>query len=185
MRSTFSSKIQGEKKWQTSQFVRNQMDHTWSKDRSIFMTPRAIKLRPMIGHASRCAGAVRRRTNPSATARTVRLDSKLRKPSIRKAPNPSLRECIAGPGTVLIGKFCRSTLRGLCSEHDACHESDGSATLIRGKSLTCRERGSDLVVYDRRKHQVEDRKRKGLFRQVKDLQRIMAQPSHPRALSSA
>ena len=32
---------------------------------------------------------------------------------------------------------------------------------MRGKSLTCREVGPDLVVYDRRKHRVEDRKMKG------------------------
>src|SRR5437660_10387296 len=63
-------KIQGEKKWQTYQFVRNQMDRISSKDPSMFTTPQATKFRPMIGRASRCAGAAHRQTTLSATART-------------------------------------------------------------------------------------------------------------------
>lgn len=87
MRSNVFRTTQGEKKWQTYQFVRNQMDHIWSKEPSTCTTRRATRFRLTIGRASRCAGAALRRTNLSATARTARLVFRPRNLLIPKALN--------------------------------------------------------------------------------------------------
>src|SRR5438445_10476710 len=83
----FIIKFQGEKKWQTYQFVRNHTDAIESRDQSTFTTPREIRLQLMIDRRSLCAGAALHRINLSATARIARLDSRRLRPLIRRAPS--------------------------------------------------------------------------------------------------
>lgn len=80
------SNFSGRQRWQTFLFVRNQMDHTWSKGPSISTTPRETKSQLTIVRRSRSAGAELRQTNLSATARTARLVFKPQKQSTQRAP---------------------------------------------------------------------------------------------------
>ena len=81
----FIIKFQGEKKWQTYPFVRNQTDPILSRDQSTFTTPRETRSPPTIARRSLFAGAALRRTNLSVTALTAKLDFKRLRQSIPRA----------------------------------------------------------------------------------------------------